>query len=232
MPTLVTKYAPPPAGLASEQAEPRGWAAVAQAALRPHHVTRVDDTHVIVLVPPQPDYDIAAPETLRSSPPEAVRSHRAVEIATALLVPLTPGKAEIGGGSIYAQPLESVVQSHHDHTLVLELANETWRDDVMAFDEGDGVSSQLLAGLRATAGGDSPWDATVQPALRYGDVTLSNVSASTLTLTVPQRGVRPRGARVPLALRPARRRRLAPARAPPPPSASTPCRGSPSSSAR
>mgnify|MGYP006879401747 CR=1 FL=1 len=35
----------------------------------------------------------------------------------------------------------------------------------MAFDEG--VSSQLLAGLRATAGGDSPWDATVQPALWY-----------------------------------------------------------------
>ena len=66
VPTLVTKYAHLLlAGLASEQAEPRGWAAVAQAALRPHHVTRVDDTHVIVLVPPQPDYDIAAPETLR-----------------------------------------------------------------------------------------------------------------------------------------------------------------------
>ena len=89
----------------------------------------------------------------------------------------TPGKAEIGGGSIYAQPLESVVQSHHDHTLVLELANETWRDDVMAFDEGDGVSSQPPGCARrraATARGTRP----MQPALRYGDVTLSNVSAS------------------------------------------------------
>ena len=67
VPTLATKYAHLLlAGLASEQAEPRGWAAVAQAALRPHHVTRVDDTHVIVpRCRPQPDYDIAAPETLR-----------------------------------------------------------------------------------------------------------------------------------------------------------------------
>ena len=158
MPTLVTKYAHLLlAGLASEQAEPRGWAAVAQAALRPHHVTRVDDTHVIVLgAPPQPDYDIAAPETLPAlaMPPEAVRSHRPSRSRPPSSCCTTPGKAEIGGGSIYAQPLESVVQSHHDHTLVLELANETWRDDVMAFDEGDGVSSQLLAGLRATAGGD------------------------------------------------------------------------------
>ena len=140
----------------------------------------------------------------------------------------------MAAASIYAQPLESVAQSRHDHTLVLELANETWRDDVMAFDEGDGVSSQLLAGLRATAGGDSPWDATVQPALRYGDVTLSNVSASTLTLTVPQRAaydlVAPEF--LSLSVPPgavASRQRV---RAPPPPSASTPCRGSPSSSAR
>ena len=59
-------------GLQSQQAEAKGWNAVIQAALRPRHLIRVSNTSLEVLLPDErAHYDIASPETVRVTAPEA-----------------------------------------------------------------------------------------------------------------------------------------------------------------
>ena len=225
-------------------AEPAGWGAVVLPTLRPRHVTRVDATTVTIDLAEAPAYDIATPETLRSTPrspprraplpplianpvpspapprarapthlcprphppvpappPTRARAPRAVTIPASavvsnqslalpdeLVVLPQPGRVRIAGGTLLAHADELAIRSAAEHTLLLELQNDTWRGDAVAYDAGDGPLSQLRWGLRTAADAEpAGWNAIVRvDTLANPQLWAISNGSRLMTVTLPQ----------------------------------------------
>ena len=89
-------------GLQSQQVEANGWNAVIQAALRPWHLVRVSNTSLEVLLPDErAHYDIASPETVRVTAPEAaLTSARQVQGLPSFVIRPTRGVGRLSNSLV------------------------------------------------------------------------------------------------------------------------------------
>ena len=152
-----TKYA---AGQALASTEPRGWDTVVQPQLKAHHVVRVDDTTVRVLIPQAANYDIREPEDVRLTvPADALLAGVEVDADDTVRVYAEAGTCQLNG-TLLADATEHAVGVGAN--LLLTLSGDEWTADV-----GDGASTaRLLEGIKSLQDEAGGWEAVVQPAYR------------------------------------------------------------------
>ena len=120
-------------GVFSEQSEAGGWNAVVQPQLRARHLTRLDDTTLVLTLPPFADYDISQPETLQFIiPPAAVASRQTVRTnGTGLVVMPTVGFVTLNG-TLLRHLSEGYLIAPPPLALDLTLHGDTWVPNVTA----------------------------------------------------------------------------------------------------
>ena len=174
-----TKYA---AGQALASTEPRGWDTVVQPQLKAHHVVRVDDTTVRVLIPQAANYDIREPEDVRLTvPADALLAGVEVDADDTVRVYAEAGTCQLNG-TLLADATEHAVGVGAN--LLLTLSGDEWTADV-----GDGASeatARLLEGIKSLQDEAGGWNAVVQPTLTAR--SLRRVDARRLEISVRAAG--------------------------------------------
>ena len=172
-------------GLQSQQAEAKGWNAVVQAALRPWHVIRVSNTTLEVLLPDErANYDIASPETVRVTAPEAaLTSARQVQGLPSFVIRPTRGVGRLSN-SLVGNNSEADVQGG-GMAVTVTLEGDSWAPSIGQKGSGSAASltQQVLRAFISAQDERSGWNTIVTPELTYTDV--SYVSGSSVTVQLP-----------------------------------------------
>ena len=181
-------------GLRSSISAPSGWGEVVQSGLSYEHVTRMNESTVLIEVPQFAQYSVTEPELITLTLPElAVRSNLAIVASPPILLRATPGQAQLSG-TLTTDPTEAALATAGGHTLHLTLVHEEWSPEAFAamqwaYDgaaaaESRAVVEAIVQGLLSEQNEPSGWNAVVRPLL-----ALTNVSAGsdgrTMVLHLP-----------------------------------------------
>ena len=156
-----------------------------QAALRPWHVIRVSNTSLEVLLPDErADYEIASPETVRVTAPEAaLTSARQVQGLPSFVIRPTRGVGRLSS-SLVGNNSEADVQGG-GMAVTVTLFGDSWAPSIGQKGSGDASSltQQVLRAFISAQDEKSGWNTIVTPELTYTDV--SYVSGSSVTVQLP-----------------------------------------------
>jgi hypothetical protein len=125
-----------------------GWNNIVQAQLLPRHLTRVDDTTLVLTLPPFGAYEITAPETLRFVvPPAAVVSRTTIIANVSLVLIPTMGFATLNG-SLLSHLGEGHLVASPPLYLDVTLHGDVWAPNVTAHNSS--LLHTLIGGFSAS----------------------------------------------------------------------------------
>ena len=166
--------------IVSAQADPGGWNARVRPTLRAEHLSLDENGTLALSLPPQHEYDIAAPERLKVRlPASALASGQSLFVNGSATVDAAAGRVGLSG-SLLTNAHEEAVRSPAEYTLVLTLTDDAWRPEVGQ--EGEAASEALLASILAAQNEPRGWNAVVRPQLRSRELTRLSDAVVTLTL--------------------------------------------------
>lgn len=172
--------------LRSQQSEPSGWGAVVQAALRPLDIRRLTNSSIEITLPEEArkGYAITRPETIMLTAPEAslLSGRQVVGLPEVVILP-TPGSGHLSN-SLVSNNSETDVQGG-GMQITITLSGDTWAPSIGQRGSGgrDSLTEQVLRAFISAQDEDGGWNAVVQKALQYTE--LSYVDGASITLTLP-----------------------------------------------
>ena len=173
--------------LVSLQKEAKGFEAIVRSALRATDITRLTNSSIEISLPDaRLDYDITEPETITVTAPEtALLSGRQVVALPHFIILPTKGFGVLSN-SLVSNNSETDVQGG-GMQLTVTLQGDSWAPSIGQRGSGtrESLTQQVLRAFISAQDEDGGWNAVVQKALTFTELSYVDDEKSSITLTLP-----------------------------------------------